>query len=102
MKSDAEYVLCAAIHYDDGVVRAHPPRNLTTGITMSGWRHYNCFVLLSAAFPDHEYCRYSDKVVQGFLTSKGNFLDRQEAGALAFTSGQILEPITRLFSEDVW
>lgn len=101
MLKDQEYIICAAIHYDDGIKRPHPPRNLTTGIVMSGWRHGNCFVGLAAVFPDYEYNR-SDKVVQGFLTSRGRFLNREEAGALAFEAGQIENPITCLFSEDIY
>jgi hypothetical protein len=94
-----EYVLCAAIHYDDGIERPHPPRNLTTGLCASGWRHHNCFTVLNAALPNRDKI---GREVQGFLTSKGRFIDRKEAGQLAFDSGQIEEVSARLFSEDVW
>lgn len=96
-----EYVLCAAIHYEDGKEYAHQPRNLVTGLAVSGWRHHNCFITLATCFPDRSYIG-DDKLTQGFLTSKGNFLNREEAAALAFASGQTTEPLTRLFSEDVW
>jgi hypothetical protein len=40
--------------------------------------------------------------VQGFLTSKNRFLDRQEAAKIAVGAGQCKESITYLFSEDLY
>jgi hypothetical protein len=40
--------------------------------------------------------------IQGFITDKGVFLDRKEAGEYAFKYGQIKEPNDFLFSEDLW
>lgn len=45
--------------------------------------------------------------VQGFLTSDGDFVTREEARKLAVQAGQIVEPTksanaTELFSEDLW
>lgn len=39
---------------------------------------------------------------QGFLTSRGRYVDRQEAGEIAFSQGQIDKPTGYLFSEDMW
>ena len=38
---------------------------------------------------------------QGFYTSKGRFVSRDEAGIIAFNAGQISE-IKKLFSEDLY
>lgn len=38
---------------------------------------------------------------QGFLTSTGQFVDREEAAQIAFLSGQLQHPKKRLFSEDI-
>ena len=40
--------------------------------------------------------------VQGFLTSYGRFVDREEAAQIAFEAGQITKKKWELFSEDVW
>ena len=39
---------------------------------------------------------------QGFLNENGDFLTRQEAAADAYKCGQIKEPLSVLYSEDVW
>lgn len=44
-------------------------------------------------------------MVQGFLTSEEDFVNREEACRIAIKSGQIIKkthPLDRLFSEDVW
>jgi hypothetical protein len=89
-KSETEWVLCAAIWFDDGVDRAHNPVNIETGIVACGLRHANCFTILSAVFPGKEYLD-CEKSTQGFLTSHGRFLNRAEAGKLALENGQLEE-----------
>lgn len=41
---------------------------------------------------------------QGFMTNDGDFVDRKEALEIAFSCGQVEEPIAppNLFSEDLW
>lgn len=40
---------------------------------------------------------------QGFITSAGRFVDRQEAREIAFACGQVIQTISRtLTSEDLW
>lgn len=96
-----EYILCAAIWFDNGVARVHLPRNIKSGIVVSGWRHHNCFTQLIALYPNRDYIG-DGKSVQGFLTSKGHFLNRVDAAAMALEVGQISQPLRRLTSEDVW
>ena len=39
---------------------------------------------------------------QGFITSEGRFVSREEAGVLAFSAGQTDRPIMSLLTENVW
>lgn len=61
-----EFVMCSAIHYDDGVDHINQPFNIETGYVICGWRHFNC---------RSPYGHL--KGVQGFLTTKNRFLDRE-------------------------
>ena len=40
--------------------------------------------------------------MDGFLTSDGQFLNREEAAQYALEHGQIKEEVDLLFSEDLW
>lgn len=42
------------------------------------------------------------KQIQGFLTSKDTFVDRQMAASIALTSGQIKEKSDTLISENLY
>lgn len=94
------YIICAAIWYDDGIKRMHLPRNITSGLVAGGWRHGNCISILEAHYPNREY--KSPNTIQGFLTSEGNFVDRKNAGEIAFKAGQTSKKINFLFSEDIY
>lgn len=105
VKEKPEHILCSAIWYDDEVKRAHLPKNVTTGIVASALRHCNCFTLLAAIYPDLDYMdssKYKHRPMQGFLTSKGRFVDRKEGGEIAFAAGQTETLIEKLHSEDLW
>ena len=99
-----EFILCAAIYYEDGIKRKHQPANISAGVVVCGQRHANCFIVLNELLQDK-----FDKTKhhQGFLTSKGRFVDRVEAFQLAKKSGQIITPIKDdevniLTSEDLY
>ena len=92
-----EKCICAAIWVNDGEKREHLPRNLKTGIVFAGWRHHNCFTPM-VLLPEWKKFKHT----QGFLTSKGNFVDRREGGKVAFNAGQIDEENECLFSEDLY
>lgn len=94
----AEHILCAAIHFDDGVRYLHQPKNIETGVVVCGRRHHN--VIYNWAQISEGKTRRED--IQGFLTSKDRFVDRKEAGAIAFSVGQISEDTDCLFSEDLY
>lgn len=96
---ERDYILCAAIYYNDGIERPHQPKNIRTGIVVCGHRHCNCFVILSNLFPNREYV---GKEMQGFLTADNRFVKRKLAAEVAFAAGQIKERIGELCSEDLY
>ncbi len=93
-----EYILCAAVHYDDGIERVHQPKNIKTGIVVCGRRHHNCLMTMR----EFAYDRDHTKVKQGFLTNQDRFVTRKEAAQLAYKCGQISKEQKTLFSEDLW
>jgi len=102
---DNSFVICAAIWYNDGKERPNLPRNIKTGIVVGGWRHGNCITMLKEMFPERDYIinnKDGRTTIQGFLTSKGMFVDREQAGKIAFEVGQISAPNDYLFSEDLY
>jgi hypothetical protein len=96
----AEYLLCAAIHYTDGKIYPHQPRNIESGIVVCGWRHHNCFVPLYSFLGDGYDVSLTRN--QGFLTSKGRYVTREEGVEIALKSGQIKLEQKTLFSEDLY
>lgn len=95
-----EYIICAAMHYDDGVEYKHQPKNIKTGIVVCGRRHHNAIYTLVQLLPTESAKKWTSKK-EGFLTSKDNFVDRKEAGLIAFTAAQ--SKLTEcLFSEDLY
>jgi hypothetical protein len=94
-------VLCAAVWYDDGVIRIFQPTNITRGIVITGHRHHNCYQLLSEICPSRDYLKHDR---QGFITSDFRFVNRQEAARLAFASQQIpsWKEGMELHSEDLY
>ena len=107
-----EWVLCAAIWYKDGTEapRGMIAQNIDSGVVIGQWRHGNCIniratnpvwnkktlkerlnrdeqdvpMMVSNEKPDVEY-----DSVDGFLTSKGRFVDRWQGMAIAFLAGQV-------------
>lgn len=103
-----EYILCAAIWYKELYLkrpdvlehRGFRPYNLHKGIVFSGWRHPNCLYQMVAitGLKNHE----AGESVQGFLTNKNRFVDREEAAIIAANAQQIRERKETLFSEDLY
>lgn len=104
-----EYILCAAIWYQDGTEapRGFIAQNIDSGVVIGQWRHGNCINIratnpiwnkktlsergkgdvpmrVSEETPDIEY-----DYVDGFLTSKGRFVDRWQAAKIAMDCGQL-------------
>jgi hypothetical protein len=103
-----ESVLCSAIWYKELPlvneevlkIRGFSPYNVDRGIVFGGWRHMNCLYQMVAitGLSDYE----AGESIQGFITNKNRFVDRKEAGQIAFEVGQTEELKTCLYSEDVW
>jgi hypothetical protein len=100
-KSKPEYVICAAIWFKDGKQHVHQPKNVKDGFVVCGRRHHNCYYIASICLAEG-YSEVKGTCVQGFLTSKDIFIDRKEAGKLAFEQKQIHELTDCLFSEDLY
>lgn len=109
-----EYILCAAIWYRDNTEapKGMIAQNIDTGVVIGQWRHGNVINIratnpiwnkktlqerldresqdvpmrISNEKPDVEYDH-----VDGFLTSKGNFVDRWQGMKLAYEAGQVDE-----------
>jgi len=99
------YIICAAIWFRNGNKYSHQPRNIDSGIVVCGRRHHNCFLTASELNGGKRIEGLSEanaKAVQGFLTSNDIFVDRKEAGQIAFDAGQIPELTNCLFSEDLY
>lgn len=111
-----EWILCAAIWYQDGTEapRGMIAQNIDSGVVIGQWRHANCIniratnpiwnkktlaekanrekedmpMTVSNEKPDIEY-----GYVDGFLTSRGRFVDRWQAAKIALECGQIEESV---------
>ena len=102
-----EYIICAAIWYNDGISRddeqkklengekrtfpahfrgaTYQNKNISTGFVIGQWRHGNVISIL----PTNPAMNGGMKVCQGFLTSTGRFVDRWQGMYLAWTVGQV-------------
>lgn len=97
-----EYILCAAIHYDDGNVYVHQPKNIKTGFVVAGRRHHNCFTTVAILRDGKPYSGVNK--IQGFLTNTDRFVDRIEAYEIAKEAKQLLNESSKppLMSEDLY
>lgn len=98
-----EQVICAAIWYKDlpNVEPVYRVKNVTNGVVLCGWRHPYIIGQSSALLGKKQY--EMGEYVQGFLTSKGRFLDREQAAKLFVENGGKLNYSTdELFSEDLY
>ena len=96
------YVICAAIWFNDGKKHKHQPRNIDSGFVVAGRRHHNVFLTV-ADIKDVPYKDYGySENIQGFLTSDDRFVNRKEAGQIAFDAGQTAKLTECLFSEDLY
>lgn len=103
-----ETILCAAIWYKELPLikpevllnRGVSPYNVDRGIVFCGWRHANCLYqkVSVTGLRDAE----SGENIQGFLTNKNRFVDREEAAKIAWTAGQTTKELKTLFSEDIY
>ena len=92
-----EWILCSAIHFNDGKKYDHQPVNITEGFVICGRRHHNCYNTLAAigkATGLKETLKSlidkADRDVQGFLTNLDRFVNRKEACKIALEADQIV------------
>lgn len=90
-----EYILCAAI-------KRIEPRETNCGYYNNdihkielGYRHHDIF----QRFPEEVSKKPID---QGFYTSYGRFVNREEAMKIAFNSDQVNRKLNKLYSEDLY
>lgn len=97
-----EQILCAAIWYKDVTPRAeHRPINTPGGVVVSGFRHGHC---ISQILPltGKRMFKLGDHI-QGFLTNKNRFVNRQEGAKIWIENGGTLNySKTDLYSEDLY
>ena len=107
MNNKKEYILCAANWVNDEIEHVHQPINIKEGIVICGMRHHNCFYTMDAIGMKSfgTTSKGERKVIQGFLTSKNRFVDREDAVFVALQAKQVKEikfNETKLFSEDLY
>ena len=89
-----EYIICAAYWYKTGdeSPRGFVAQNISTGIIIGQWRHTN--VIHAWRKPSGlRTVKTEIDYVDGFLTSKGNFVDRVQAAEIAYNAGQITKDV---------
>lgn len=101
-----EYILCAAIHFDDGKEYFFQPYNIKTGIVLCGWRHGCIFPQIGGLVKERQELGIYEKE-QGFLTNKNRFVDRNEAAKIARDAKQVSWTdvdwnTVHLYSEDLY
>lgn len=111
-----ETILCAAIYYDNGIHYPHQSTyGIKTGFVLAGYRHPNIIGVLPTNIKfknlddEHLTIEWNENcpkhiIIQGFITSSGRFVDREEAAQIALHSGQIKELKfgSELYSEDLY
>lgn len=111
--NNEEYILCAAIWYNDGINHKNNScPNVETGVVLMGHRHYNIISLMPTGrdylkdHPERNLLGMDNfEPIQGFVTSTGRFVDRKEGVEIAFAAGQVDEKVLncgRLMSEDLY
>lgn len=95
-----EFIICAAIHCIKTKTKyVHQPKNIETGFVVCGRRHSNALITVNMI---KGFRVDIDNHIQGFMTSWDNFVNRKEAGEIAFKAGQIPKETDCLMSEDLY
>lgn len=112
--STKEYIIASAIHYDDGKeYNFQSVYGVETGFVICGFRHPLIISVLPTN-PHYEIDKTNNPLTnnssiisseQGFLTSRGRFVNRMEGANLAILAGQVENENVKggkLYSEDVF
>jgi len=95
--SKKEYILCAAMHYDDGRKHEHQPENIVTGFVVCARRHHNAIIIKQSLIDN-----VAKKSEEGFITSKDRFVNRFDAAEIAWDAGQTPFKSDCLVSEELY
>lgn len=92
-----EIILCAAIWYKDIpikllIISNTLPINCDKGLVFCGHRHGQCMHTMTSVTGLRSVKTEVGNYIQGFLTNKNRFVDRQEAYSIAFKANQIIGP----------
>ena len=82
-----EYILCAAIWFEDGKEYHYQPNNIKSGLVLCGHRHGYIFAQIGGLVKERQELGIYEKE-QGFLTSKNRFVGREEAAEIALIQNQ--------------
>jgi len=102
-----EKIICSAIWYKDLDVKKELPietflpKNCDKGVVFCGFRHGQCLYIMVSIYglKQHE----AGEEVQGFLTNKNRFVDREEGAIIFIENGGKLKYSTNLlYSEDLY
>ncbi|OFX34176.1 MAG: hypothetical protein A2W92_13160 [Bacteroidetes bacterium GWA2_42_15] len=102
--ADKIYILCAAIWFKDGKIYKYQPKNVDNGFVVCGRRHSNCYTTAWIVNKgETEYLlETNDRVIEGFLTSDDQFVDRKKGGEIAFSAKQTKILKSCLLAEDLY
>ena len=98
MDNKKEYILCAAIWYNDGIRRSFNPSPFESGLFLFGHRHSDCILTLQSIYPDYS----NHRIDKGFLTNYKNFVSRHQAAKIAYECGQTEKDEELLTSEHLY
>ena len=97
--SNKEFILCAAIYINDGIVHEAQPENIEIAFVICGRRHHNCYQTikdLTGQTPNEKIGTFINSLSeeehrkhQGFITSTDRYVDRKEAFKIAKENNQI-------------
>lgn len=91
-----EKILCAAVWYKEIPLARYNipnqnPVNVDRGAVFCGHRHPHCMYTMVAVTGIRSVTTEVGDYVQGFLTSKNRFVDREEGLEIALREGQVLD-----------
>ena len=102
MRKD-EYIICAAVHFQDRKKHAEAPENIKRGFVVAGRRHSDCYNTVYTLI-DHmkqgkdnqEYRTELNRMSHhGFLANKNKLVCRKEAFGIAKAAGQLSEQVVK-------
>lgn len=99
-----EFILCAAIWFDDGKTYLYQPINIESGIVLCGHRHGSIFQQIGGLVKERQEMGIYERE-QGFLTSYNRFVGREEAFEIAKSMNQLNDrngSSNMLYSEDLY